>query len=154
MTNPRTLARRNWLDSGWEAAEPGMAAVTAVVSAGAQLRARVDAILAPFGLTFPRYEVLSLLRFARSRALPLAKVAERLQIQPASLTHTVRKLVEDGHVARTANPRDRRGGLISITDQGLALVAAATPELNRFFASREVTAPDALLAQLDHLTKE
>lgn len=132
---PLAHARKNWIDYGWGDAEPGMASVSAVVQAGSILRQRVEDVLQPYALTFPRYEVLTLLRFSSSRALPVTKVATRLQIQPASLTHTLRKLEDDQLVARTPNPKDKRVALISITDQGLALVGAATPALNDFFRS-------------------
>ena len=141
--DPLSRARAHWLAHGWHEAEPGMAAVTAVVQTGQTLRLQVEEVLEPFGLTFPRYEVLSLLRFASSPAIPMAKVASRLQIQPASLTHTARRLQDDGHVLRSANPADARGSLLSITDQGLALVNAATPALNRYFEHIGISSAEA-----------
>lgn len=131
--DPLTAARRHWDSRGWSDATPGMAALTSVVRTGHVLRARVDAALEPFALTFARYEVLALLKFARARSLPMSRVSSRLQVQPASMTHTVRRLEQDGLLARFPNPRDGRGTLIGITDEGIALVHAATPHLNTVF---------------------
>lgn len=131
--DPLSAARRHWDHRGWSEATPGMAALTSVVRTGHLLRARVDAALEPFALTFARYEVLALLMFSSARALPMSKVSSRLQVQPASMTHTVRRLEKDGLLTRLPNPRDGRGTLIGITDEGIALVNAATPQLNRVF---------------------
>lgn len=141
--DPLSDARRHWDARGWTDATPGMAALTSIVRTAHVLRSRVDAALAPFALTFARYEVLALLNFSRSRALPMSKVSERLQVQPASLTHTVRRLEQDGLISRHPNPQDGRGILIGITDDGIALVHAATPDINRVFRDLGVTTAEA-----------
>jgi len=71
--------------------------VTSVMRAQQVLLARVDAVLSPFGLTFARFEVLMLLQFSRSGALPLSRIGQRLQVHPASVTNAIDRLVPAAH---------------------------------------------------------
>ncbi len=126
-------AKRNWETHGWPDAAPGMATITSVIRVAQLLRHEAETILVPFGISFSRYELLALLVFSRSGALPMSKVSTRLHVPPASITHTVSRLEKEGLVQRTPDPNDGRGTLVSITDQGITLVNTATPELNKFF---------------------
>ena len=78
---PIAEARKNWENAGWEAAADGMALVTSIMRAHQVLLARVDTALAPFRLSFARYEVLMLLSFSQTGRLPLGKIGQRLQVQ-------------------------------------------------------------------------
>ncbi len=82
--DPIAEARRNWEEHGWHQAAPGMAAVTSVVRAQQIMMARVEETLRPHDLTFARYELLQLLAFTRTGALPLSRIGDRLQVHPAS----------------------------------------------------------------------
>ena len=95
-----------------------MAVVTSVMRVQQLLLRQVEEVLRPLGLTFARYEVLMLLGFSRTGALPVGKVGERLQVHPASVTNAVDRLERDGFVERVANPRDGRSVLASITPAG------------------------------------
>lgn len=128
--DPIDQARRNWEQRGWTAAAPGMATVTAIFRTQQILLTRIDQALRPHGLTFSRYELLALLQFTRSGALPMSKASARLQVHPTSVTNTVDRLEAAGLVRRVADPADGRGRLVEITDAGRELVTAATPGLN------------------------
>ncbi len=128
--DPVAEARRNWERAGWHTAASGMAAVTSVIRAQQILLARVDEVLRPYRLSFARYEVLMLLSFTRSGALPLARLGERLQVHPASVTNVVDRLGKAGLVRRVAHPTDRRTTLAEITDAGRDLAARASADLN------------------------
>ena len=107
-----------------------MAAVTSVSHAQQVLMARLNALLRPHGLTFPRYEALMLLSFTRAGALPLGKIGERLQVHRTSVTNIIDKLEADGLVRRVPHAEDRRATLAEITDAGRATANAATEVLN------------------------
>lgn len=137
MSRPRPLphdpiaeAHRQWTQHGWGAVADGMALVTSLVRAQQIVMARVDVALKPSGLTFSRYELLQLLSFSRTGALPMAKASARLQVHPTSVTNTVDRLEAAGLVRRVPHPSDRRATLIEITDAGRESVAAATEALN------------------------
>lgn len=128
--DPIAEARRHWTERwGPEPARP-MAAVTSIMRAQQILLARLNELVAPFGLTFPRYEALMLLSFTRTGALPLGKVGERLQVHRTSVTNIVDKLEADGLVRRVPHAADRRATLAEITDAGRAAAAGATDALH------------------------
>lgn len=139
--DPVAEARRQWEAHGWGDVAPGMAAVTSLMRAQQIVLARVDAVLRPHGLTFARYELLMLLRFARSGALPMTTAARRLQVHPTSITNAVDRLADAGLVRRVAHPSDGRTTLVEVTADGRALAEAATAELNtRVFAAPGLSA--------------
>jgi DNA-binding MarR family transcriptional regulator len=128
--DPIAEARRHWTERwGDEPARP-MAAVTSIMRAQQVLMARLNDLLRPHGLTFPRYEALMLLSFTRTGALPLGKIGERLQVHRTSVTNIVDKLEADGLVRRVPHENDRRATLAEITDAGRATAARATAALN------------------------
>jgi DNA-binding MarR family transcriptional regulator len=128
--DPIAEARRHWTERwGPEPARP-MAAVTSIMRAQQVLMARLNDLLRPLGLTFPRYEALMLLSFTRAGALPLGKIGERLQVHRTSVTNIVDKLEADGLVRRVPHENDRRATLAEITDEGRATAKKATAALN------------------------
>lgn len=118
-------ARRNWTEHGLD--EPiAMAAATSIIRAHQIVSTAVDRALRPLGLTFARYEVLMLLRFSRTGALPMTKVGDRLLVHPTGITKLVDKLENQGLVRREPNEQDRRGTLARITPAGRRLAERAT----------------------------
>src|SRR3954469_16742174 len=128
--DPIAEARRHWEERwGDEPARP-MAAVTSVMRAQQVLLARLNELLGPLGLTFPRYEALMLLSFTRTGALPLGKVGERLQVHRTSVTNIIDKLEADGLVRRVPHAEDRRTTLAEITGEGRRVALAATEAMH------------------------
>lgn len=128
--DPIAEARRQWAAHGWEAAADGMAAVTSLMRAQQIALARVESVLRRYDVTFARYEVLMLLHFTRTGALPMAKIGRRLQVHPTSVTNAVDRLESAGLVRRTPHPTDRRTTLVELLPQGRDLAVTATNELN------------------------
>ncbi len=126
--DPVAEARRNWEAHGWRAPE-AMVAATSIARAQQIVLGRIDAALAPFGLTFSRFEALALLHFSRAGALPMGKIGERLQVHPTSVTNTVTRLERDGLVRRVPATGDRRTVLAEITPEGRRTVEAAAGAL-------------------------
>src|ERR1700743_3046851 len=138
MAEPRRLsfdpiaeAERQWGAHGWPEQASGMAVVTSIMRVQQIFLARADTVLRPHGLTFARYEVLMLLSFSRSGALPLGKIGERLQVNPASVTNAIDRLEQQGLVARLPNPSDGRGTLAQLTPDGRRLGVNATDAMNQ-----------------------
>lgn len=128
--DPVEEAHRQWTAHGWGEAADGMAAVTSLMRAQQIVLARVEAVLKPLGVTFARYEVLMLLHFSRSGALPMTTIGTRLQVHPTSVTNAVDRLETAGLVVRRPHPSDRRTTLVAVTDAGRALALDATARLN------------------------
>src|SRR5579863_9661399 len=119
-------ARRQWLAHWGDGALEPMVAVTSIMRVHQIRLARLNRLLAPWGLTFARYEALMLLYYSRAGSLPLGKIGARLQVHPASVTNLIDGLERDGLVRRTPHPSDRRTTLATITDAGRARAQAAT----------------------------
>lgn len=128
--DPIAAARINWERAGWGDVTDGMVAVTSVMRAHQILLARVEGALRPYGLSFSRYELLRLLAFSRTGALPITKASDRLQVHVTSVTHAIGRLEANGLVQRLPHPTDGRTTLVSITDLGRSTVEEATVTLN------------------------
>lgn len=128
--DPIADAQRNWEENGWADVAAPMAAITAIMRTQQILLARIEGALKPFGLTFARYELLALLSFARSGALPMNKASALLQVHPTSVTNAVDRLQGSGLVARSPHPTDGRTTLIELTPEGRIVVKRATTVLN------------------------
>lgn len=128
--DPIAQARENWERSGWGDVAEGMVAVTSVMRAHQILLARVENSLRPYDLSFSRFELLRLLAFSRSGALPITKASDRLQVHVTSVTHAIRRLEAAGLVERLPHPTDGRTTLVRITDIGRSTVEDATATLN------------------------
>jgi DNA-binding MarR family transcriptional regulator len=122
--DPIAEAERNW-SRRWDGEEV-MAAATSITRAQQIVLNRVDEALRPWELTFARYEVLVLLTFSRTGALPMGKIGERLQVHPTSVTSTVDRLVGQNYVQRRPHPTDRRTVLAGITEEGRVAAQEAT----------------------------
>lgn len=152
--DPIVEAQRQWRAHGWDAAAPGMGVVTSIMRAQQILLGRADAVLGDFGLTFARFEVLTLLSFTRDGALPMGKLGARLQVHPASVTSAVDRLERQGFVRRDSHPTDGRTTLAVLTDEGRAVAADAGARLNaEVFEALDLDGPEAdalftLLARL------
>lgn len=128
--DPIAEARRQW-DHHWgDNATAQMAAVTSIMRAEQIILGRLNELLSPFDLTFPRYEALMLLFYTRHGELPLGKISDRLQVHRASVTNVIDRLVDRGYVERASQAADRRSVLARITSEGREVAQQATKRLN------------------------
>ena len=128
--DPIAEARRQWDEHWGGRATASMAAVTSIMRAQQIVMARLNELLDPLDLTFPRYEALMLLFYSRKGALPLGKISDRLQVHRASVTNVIDRLELSGYAVRAAHEHDRRTILARITDRGREVAASATETLN------------------------
>jgi DNA-binding MarR family transcriptional regulator len=146
--DPIAEAHRQWRSHGWDDAADGMAMVTSIERAHQLLSERVEALLRPLDLTFARFEILRLLAFSRSGAMPMTRLGSLLQVHPASVTSAVDRLQAQGYVERLRREQDRRVVLASITTEGRRAVDIATARLN----AQAVTSPGLSPSQVVALT--
>jgi DNA-binding MarR family transcriptional regulator len=128
--DPIEEARRHWQERWPGAAAPSMVAVTSIMRVHQILMARLNDLLEPFGLTFPRYEVLMLLSFSARGSMPVGKIGERLQVHRTSITNSLDGLEKAGLVRRVPHQSDRRAVLAEITAAGREASESATEILN------------------------
>jgi DNA-binding MarR family transcriptional regulator len=80
------------------------------------------------GLSEPDYDVLSTLTEAPGSSWRANELAERLLWSSSRLAHHVGRMERRGLVARSAYDEDRRGAVITITDEGMKVLRRAAPK--------------------------
>jgi DNA-binding MarR family transcriptional regulator len=149
--DPIEEARRHWEERWDEEAARSMVAVTSIMRVHQILMARLNELLEPFELTFPRYEALMLLHFSRRGSLPLGKIGERLQVHRTSVTNTIDGLERAGLVRRVPHETDRRAVLAEILPKGREAADRATEALNQADFGTEPLTPEQLTALAETL---
>ena len=76
--------------------------------------------LAELGLSLSHLRALHML--APGRTMAMKDLAEQLDLTPPSVTALTRRLVQTGMVRRRAHAEDSRVALLSLTDEGQALL--------------------------------
>jgi DNA-binding MarR family transcriptional regulator len=126
--DPVEASRERWIEQGWTASAGGMAAVVSVLRAEQIFLNRATAILRPMELTFARYQVLGMLRWAGP--MTLGSVGHRLWITPGTVTNAIDRLEAAGLCRRLSHPTDARATLVEITAKGRRLFDRAVEQLN------------------------
>ncbi len=151
--DPIEEARRHWQQRWPDEAATEMVAVTSIMRVYQILMARLNDLLEPFELTFPRYEALMLLHFSSRGSLPLGKIGERLQVHRTSVTNTIDGLERAGLVRRVPHESDRRAVLAEILPAGRRVAEQATAVLNEAaFATKPL--PEQELVELFRILRE
>lgn len=86
---------------------------------------RFDEALRPVGLTNGQFSLLMSLN--RPHPPPIGPVARLLAMDRTTLTAALKPLQRRGLVAISPDPADRRSRLLTLTDAGASLLAAAMP---------------------------
>jgi DNA-binding MarR family transcriptional regulator len=112
-----------------------------------------DQYLEPLGLTVNQYGLMS--HLAGYPGISIGALAERMIVDPTTLTRNLRPLERRGLVCFAPDPQDRRSRKLNLTEEGRATLAAAKPAWTE--AQRHIEASvgadevPALHAALDHL---
>jgi DNA-binding MarR family transcriptional regulator len=96
----------------------------AIYSAGIAIQRAYKPVLNGLGLTYPQYLVMNVLW--RSAEQTVGAIADRLALEPSTITPLLKRLETAGLVQRTRSVADERKVLISLTDAGKALEPQAT----------------------------
>ena len=145
---------------GWSGVRPDLGVdalqVTARLSrVGAHLARRQDAVFGRFGLGRGEVGALSALRVAGPPyRLSPTHLAKGLMLSSAGITSRIDRLERRGFVRRLADPNDRRGVMVELTDEGLGAVDSAVAALT--VSDRQLLArlePDEI-AQLESILRK
>lgn len=96
-----------------------------VQRAARALARRFDEVLRPLGLTNGQFSLLMSLN--RPQPPAMGAVASLLAMDRTTLTAALKPLERRGLVVVTANPKDKRSRLMTLTPAGQTLLAAAVP---------------------------
>src|SRR2546430_7458823 len=84
-----------------------------------------DGHVEPFGLTITQFGLLAHLRVLDG--IGIGALAEKLVMDPTTLTRNLRPLARRGLVAMEPDPGDRRSRCLHLTDEGRQILRAARP---------------------------
>jgi DNA-binding MarR family transcriptional regulator len=120
---------------GWSDVRPDLGVEALQVTArlsrvGAHLARRQDAVFGRFGLGRGEVGALSALRVSGPPyRLSPTHLARGLMLSSAGVTSRIDRLERRGFVRRLADPNDRRGVMVELTDEGLEAVDEAVAAL-------------------------
>jgi DNA-binding MarR family transcriptional regulator len=120
---------------GWLQARPELEVEALQVTArlsriGAHLARRQEVVFSRFDLNRGEVGALSALRISGPpHRLSPTRLGKGLMMSSAGVTSRIDRLERRGFVRRLADPNDRRGVIIELTDQGLEVVDAAVAAL-------------------------
>ena len=112
-----------------------------------------DHHLQPHGLTITQYALLA--NISATPGVSIGALAERLIMDPTTLTRNLRPLERRDYLTLTPDPEDRRSRRLNLTEQGRAVLKNARPAWVEAQTSIEnavgLTETPVLNAALDHL---
>jgi Transcriptional regulators len=103
-----------------------------VQRAARALARRFDNALKPIGLNNGQFSLMMSLN--RPQPATMSSVVQLLAMDRTTLTAALKVLERRGLVVSTVDPQDRRGRLLKLTDEGMALLSAAVPIWKRVHA--------------------
>jgi DNA-binding MarR family transcriptional regulator len=88
---------------------------------------KLAGVLAPFGITQTQYAIMASLRWFEERAEPPTQthLVLHTKIEKMTLSKAIRKLEDEGHVARAVSAADSRATEVRFTAKGRRLVERA-----------------------------
>ena len=101
-------------------------------------------VLDRLGITYPQFLVLQVLNGAED-GCPIGEIAERLALEPSTITPLAKRLEAAGLVTRLRNPADERQVRVRLTDRGRGRWAE-TGCLAPLIVERTGMSPDRLAA--------
>lgn len=102
---------------------PGQEAAIGLLRTADLLKRHFTAVLEPYDITLPQFNVLRILRGAGPAGLPTLEVGERLIEHAPGITRMMDRLEARGWVRRERCPDDRRQVLCHLTAKGSRLLA-------------------------------
>ena len=115
---------------------------------------RVRPVLRTYDITEPQWRVLRTL--SSLEEVEVTKLSEMVFLLPSSLSRILRDLGERGLIQRRTSEEDLRRGLVSISDLGMELIEAASPdaarvnaEIEQLFGAERMEALHRMLSELE-----
>jgi DNA-binding MarR family transcriptional regulator len=111
-----------WLDDDEQRTWRAFIATSEVLYAALDRQLQRDA-----GLTHASYIVLAMLSEAPGRSLRMSELAVKANASPSRLSHSVARLQERGWIRREPDPKDGRGTVAVLTDDGWDMLEQTAP---------------------------
>jgi MarR family transcriptional regulator, organic hydroperoxide resistance regulator len=97
-------------------------------------------MLDSLGVTYPQYLVLNALWERDGQTI--SAIADRLALDPSTITPLMKRLEAAGFVARQRNPEDERQVVVTLTDKGRGLRATGSCLTDALLANSQLSIPE------------
>ena len=113
-----------------------------------------NALLRPFGINHPEYNILMMLYGTADNAMAPSALADAAGEKSANITRLTDRLCEKGLLVRSADADDRRRLTLSLTSKGDALIAAMLPGIGTLLRRQTATLNRDEQRELERLLKQ
>ena len=113
-----------------------------------------NALLKPFGINHPEYNLLMMLYGTEGYTLNPSQLAEAAGEKSANITRLADGLCAKGLIERAASDEDRRKVALTLTDAGRATIADFLPGICALLERQTATLAPQEMAQLETLLKK
>lgn len=112
-----------------------------------------NALLKPFGINDPEYNLLMMLYGTEGYTLNPSQLAEAAGEKSANITRLTDGLCKKGLIERAASDEDRRKVALTLTDAGMAMIESFLPGICALLERQTHALPPRDMAQLETLLK-
>lgn len=112
---------------------PYMRAFLNIMVTNTWIEGQMNALLKPYGMTEPQFNVLRILRGQQGASMNLYEISERMVHPTSNVSRIIDKLLEKGWVSREACEQNRRRVDIAITKDGLKVLEEVQPAIEANF---------------------
>jgi len=133
---------------------PGQVAAITIFRTADVVRHAIERSLSTFGLSNEQYNALRILRGAGESGLPTLEISSRMLSRSPNITRLLDRLIAKKLARRSPSKEDRRVILVSVTSQGLELLAHLDGVVDKVFDNFPPTTTaemETLLAVLDRI---
>jgi len=113
-----------------------------------------NALLKPFGINHPEYNLLMMLYGTEGYTLHPSQLAEATGEKPANITRLTDGLAAKGLIERAASDEDRRRVALTLTAAGVQMIGRFLPGICGLLARQAATLSPRELGQLETLLKK
>ncbi|WP_329741790.1 MarR family transcriptional regulator [Dyella sp. A6] len=113
-----------------------------------------NAILKPWGIGHPEYNILMMMYGTEAYSLNPSQLADAAGEKSANITRLTSQLCDKGLIERTASDEDRRKVTLTLSKQGLAMIEAFLPSICTLLERQAACLKPAESMQLETLLKK
>jgi len=113
-----------------------------------------NALLKPWGINHPEYNLLMMLYGTEGYTLNPSQLAEAAGEKSANITRLTNELCDKRLVERTASDEDRRKVTLTLTEAGVAMIESFLPDICELLERQRGALQPREMAQLEKLLKK
>lgn len=131
-----------------------LTSVTEIMILGHWFNDEITAVLKPFKISEPQYNVLRILEDNRNQDITVSGIQNQMYKKSSNVTRMIDKLLDKGLVSREICQSNRRKMIVSLTDKGNELILKLNEVILNFHQPIRDKLTDEDCDTLTHLLKK